>query len=119
MCKRLLKKSLLPLLAAIVIIVAMVGTAWCGTFGVYETTEEGDVSFKYQGDFKQFYCINYLPCLGWGVNGPNPNNWDGWELTDWLPTWKGEKLLVPERYQLYHEYTYGYSISDALYLETY
>lgn len=85
-----------------------------GTFGVYSTDGNGDVSFKYQGAFQGYYCINYLPWIGFV--SPDPNDWDGWDLTDWLPTWKGKKLLVPARYQTYHQTVYGYSISDALIL---
>ncbi len=83
-----------------------------GTFGVYSTDGNGDVSFKYAGAFQGYYCTSYLPNLG----SPNPNNWDSWDLTNWLPTWKGKKLLVPRKYQIYHQTAYGYSISNALFL---
>lgn len=83
-----------------------------GTFGVYSTDSNGDVSFKYTGTFQGYYCTSYLPNLGL----QNPNSWDGWNLTNWLPTWKGKKLLVPRRYQIYHQTAYGYSISSALFL---
>ncbi|MEI7620293.1 MAG: hypothetical protein WCJ57_01850 [Candidatus Falkowbacteria bacterium] len=83
-----------------------------GTFGVYSTDGNGDVSFKYTGIFQGYYCTSWLPYLG----SQNPNSWDGWNLTNWLPTWKGKKLLVPRRYQIYHQTAYGCSISSALFL---
>lgn len=86
--------------------------AYVGTFGVYDTDGNGDVRFRYQGTFIDYDCINNLPWLG---SSPDPNDWDGWDLDDFLP-WEGKKLLVPRRYQTYHSTVYGYSISDALIL---
>lgn len=82
-------------------------------FGVYQTDANGDVSFKYKGAFQYFICASDLP---WIKGNPNPNDWDKQVLTNWLPTWKGEKLLVPRTYQYYHKLVYGYSISQVLYL---
>jgi hypothetical protein len=84
-----------------------------GTFGVYSTDGNGDVSFRYVGSFQEYYCTSWLPWLGISTN---PNDWDGWDLNDWLPTWKGKKLLVPTRYQIFHQSAYGYSISSSLFL---
>jgi hypothetical protein len=86
-----------------------------GTFVVYSTDGNGDVSFRYQGTFIRYYCTSWLPYLGISTD---PNAWSGWVLTNWLPTWKGKKLLVPTRYQTYHKTAYGYSISSALFLES-
>lgn len=86
---------------------------YVGAFGVYDTDGNGDVRFKYQGDFLYYDCINYLP---WLLTSPDPNDWDGWDLTDFPSPWKGKKLLVPTRYQTYHSTVYGYSISGALLL---
>lgn len=85
---------------------------YIGTFGVYDTDANGDVRFMYQGTFIDYDCINNLPWLG---SSPDPNDWDGWDLDDFLPS-EGKKLLVPRRYQTYHSTVYGYSISDALIL---
>ena len=86
---------------------------YIGAFGVYDTDGSGDVRFRYQGTFIDYYCLNNLPWLG---SSPDPNDWDGWDLTDFTP-WNGKKLLVPRRYQTYHSTVFGYSISDALILE--
>lgn len=88
---------------------------WIGTFGVYSTNSDGDVTFKYQGTFLNYYCSSYLPYLG---EATNPNMWTNWSLTDFTPPWKGKKLLVPRRYQTYHKAVYGYSISHALFLRS-
>lgn len=88
-------------------------TSSVATFGVYDTDSNGDVRFRYQGAFQYYYCINSLPSIP--PNSPNPNNWDGWTLSDFVP-WNGRKLLVPRTYQWYHSAVYGYSISDALML---
>jgi hypothetical protein len=83
------------------------------TFGVYSTDGHGDVSFKYQGMWEGYYCTSWLPNLG---ETTDPNKWSGWNLTDWPAPWKGKKLLVPTRYQLFHKANYGYSISNALFM---
>lgn len=88
---------------------------WVGTFGVYSTNSDGDVTFRYQGNFRNYYCSSYLPYLG---ESTNPNNWGGWPLTEFTLPWKGKKLLVPRRYQVYHRTVYGFSISQALFLQS-
>lgn len=88
---------------------------WTGTFGVYSTNSDGDVTFKYQGNFINYYCSSYLPYLG---ESTNPNNWVNWNLTEFTFPWKGKKLLVPRRYQSYHRTVYGFSISQALFLRS-
>lgn len=88
-------------------------TTTTGTFGACSTDTHGDAIFRYTGTFQQYYCTSWLPYLG---ESTNPNKWGGWDLTEWLPTWKGKKLLIPTRYQLYHKTAYGYSISSALFL---
>ena len=85
---------------------------YLGTFGVYSTDGNGDVKFRYQGTFANYYCTSYLP---WLLTTNDPNGWDGWSLNDFLP-WNGKMLLVPRRYQDYHSITYGFSISQALFL---
>lgn len=93
-----------------------------GTYGVYSTDGSGDVSFKYQGNFSSYYCTSSMPAYlpGWNPIWQNtdPNTWGGWNLNDWLPTWKGKKLLVPGRCQWYHQSVYGFSISQALFVIT-
>jgi hypothetical protein len=93
-----------------------------GTYGVYSTDSHGDVSFRYKGNFVNYYYTSYMPAYlpgkdPWFQN-TNPNTWDGWVLTDWLPTWKGKKLLVPQRCQWFYTYTHGFSISLALFMTT-
>lgn len=83
-------------------------------FGVYDTDGNGDVRFRYQYTFQYFYCSSWLP--GWPYGNPNPNTWTRWTLTDFPAPWKGMKLLVPRRYQYYHQVVYGFSISRALFL---
>jgi len=89
--------------------------ARAGTFAVYETDGNGDVKFKYLGTVNRYYCSSHLPILGFGKNYPYPSNWDKEDVSYPSP-WKGKKLYVPRRYQLYHERVYGYSISRALFL---
>ena len=45
---------------------------WLGTFGVYSTNSDGDVTFKYQGNFLYYFRSSYLPYLG---ESTNPNDW--------------------------------------------
>lgn len=87
---------------------------WIGTFGAYSTNSDGDVTFRYQGSFLNYYCTSYLPYLG---QTTNPNGWDSQNITFPSP-WKGKLLLVPRRYQYYHSTVYGYSISLALFLQS-
>jgi len=82
-------------------------------FGVYDTDGNGDVRFRYLYNFSYYYCSVYLPW--WLLGDKNPNHWDGWDLTDFLP-WNGKKLLVPQTYQYYCQVVYGFSISNALIL---
>lgn len=89
----------------------LLGEYW---WGVYDTDGHGDVRFRYRYNFSRYYCASWLP--GWPIGDPNPNHWGGWDLTDFPPPWKGKKLLVPTRYQIWHRAAYGYSISQALYL---
>jgi len=83
-------------------------------FGVYDTDGNGDVRFRYQYNFSYYYCNVWLP--GWPYGDPNPNHWDGWNITDCPSPWKGKKLLVPRRYQIYCQNVYGFSISNVLIL---
>jgi len=91
-----------------------VTSAGAYVFGVYDTDGHGDVRFRYQFNFAYFYCSSGLP--GWPYGDPNPNHWTSWNLTDFPYPWKGKKLLVPTRYQWWHQAVYGYSISRALFL---
>jgi len=92
----------------------LLGTTGEYWWGVYDTDSHGDVRFRYRYNFSRFYCSSWLP--GWPFGDPNPNHWTSWDLTDFPYPWKGKKLLVPQRYQWWHHYAYGYSISQALYL---
>jgi len=83
-------------------------------FGVYDTDSHGDVRFRYRYNFSRFYCSSWLP--GWPYGDPNPNHWTSWNLSDFPYPWKGKKLLVPTRYQWWHQAAYGFSISSALFL---
>lgn len=89
---------------------AVSGEMW---FGVYATDSHGDVTFRYQGNFRRYFCSSPLPWI-FGQN-PDPNSWDSGNVTFASP-WKGKKLLVPTRLRWYHGAVYGYSISSALYL---
>jgi len=84
---------------------------------VYSTDSNGDVSFRYptNSEFSHIWLYGNIP--SW-VCEPDPNNWDGWELTDYQPQYAGRKLLVPQRAQWYYLLVYGRSISDDLYLVT-
>lgn len=115
-CK--MRKALLICLVTVAVGMTMPSMARCDSFEVYETDKDGNVSFRYQGDFGRFYCTKYLMPISYLLNDSNPNNWKSSEVTDWLPTWKGEKLMVPKSYQDYHKSVYGYSIDKSLVLET-
>ncbi len=111
-----MKKSAIILLLVFTVFFTIYANAMAASlhyFGVCQTDANGDVSFRYTGARQFILCINYLP---WLAESPNPNNWNGWALTNWLPKWKGQKLLVPRRYQIWHQNVYGYPISQALYL---
>jgi hypothetical protein len=82
-------------------------------FGVYDTDTNGDVRFRYRFNFSYFYCSTSLP--GWPYGDPNPNHWMNWNILDFSP-WSGKKLLVPRRYQYWHQIVYGFSISRTLLL---
>lgn len=83
-------------------------------FGVYDTDGNGDVRFRYQYNFSYFYCSSGLP--GWPYGDPNPNHWYSQNQNDFPAPWKCKKLLVPRRYQYYHQAVYGFSLSRALFL---
>ncbi|GEM_PF-7009053 len=83
-------------------------------FGVYDTDGNGDVRFRYRYSFRYFYCSSWLPA--WPIGDPNPNHWMSWQISDFSSPWLGKKLLVPRRYQLWHQTVYGRSISRALFL---
>lgn len=83
-------------------------------FGVYDTDGNGDVRFRYQYNFSYFYCSSGLP--GWPYGNPNPNSWYSENRNDFPAPWKCKKLLVPRRYQYYHQAVYGFSLSRALFL---
>ncbi len=83
-------------------------------FGVYDTDSHGDVRFRYRYSFRRFGCATWLP--GYLGENPNPNTWTSWSLSDFPSPWSGRKLLVPRRFQWWHQVVYGWSISRALYL---
>jgi hypothetical protein len=55
--------------------------------------------------------------VGTGKYSPHPNKWDTKNVKDFKSPWKGKKLYVPRRYQVYHQNVNGFSISGALFLE--
>jgi hypothetical protein len=66
-----------------------------------------------------YYCTTNLPDLSLGVScyKPDPNMWNSIDISDFSP-WSGKKLLVPRRYQIWHSAYQGYSISQALFMES-
>lgn len=88
---------------------------WWGIDGEADTN--GDVKFRYMGDFSRFHCSYHLP---WLFMSSNPNNWTSWDLLKppdaFPPPWKGKKLLVPQRYQRWYQIVRGQSINTCLVL---
>lgn len=88
-----------------------------GTFAVYSTNKDGDVTFKYLGKIKSYFCTSKLPSLGSGNYAPDPNKWDKKDVSGFKSPYKGKLLYVPRRYQQFHSVVYGFSISQALFLK--
>jgi hypothetical protein len=90
-----------------------------GTFGVYSTNSDGDVTFKYMGDAKDYFCTSWIPDLSGGDKKyrPDPNKWDKKSISSFKSPYKGKLLYVPRRYQEFHKYFYGWSISSALFMK--
>ena len=90
-----------------------------GTFAVYSTNSDGDVTFEYMGDAKNYFCTSWLPDLSSGDKKyrPNPNNWDKKSVSGFKSPYKGKLLYVQRRYREFHKYFYSWSISSALFME--
>jgi hypothetical protein len=88
-----------------------------GGVGYYDVDSNGDVRFFFPSTdtFSRFYCTSWLPWLG--ISG-DPNRWTSWDLTDFLPRWRGKKLLVPRRHRIFHRSFYGFDIERALWVAT-
>lgn len=88
----------------------------CVMHRVQSTNKDGDVKFKYKGDFLKFGCNKWLPTLGKKEYSPDPNKWDKDTISDFKPD-KGKKLYVPTRYRKTFKVIYlGANISDFLVL---
>lgn len=94
-----------------------VSTRLVETFWSYYCKDsEGDLYYRYdeQSNFSHFWLYGNIPL--WVYDPNDPNDWGHWALTDYLPEYKGHKILVPRTVRAWYIVYYQRSIDNDLYL---
>lgn len=84
----------------------------------YYVDGDGDAYYRYplNHSFSHFWLYGNIP--SWVYEPTDPNDWQDWYLTDYLPQFNGWKILIPRRAQWYYPIVYDREIEEDLYLVT-